>query len=255
MYFNLVRKTLRYLRNEIRFSKQEAIHRFNLKSLKEFNNRAQRFKWGVEQIFTHDATTETEFDRHYIYHPAWAMRIVKDINPSVHYDISSTLTFCTMLSAFIPVKFFDYRPAVLSLTGLETDFIDLTNLKFEDNSIHSLSCMHTVEHIGLGRYGDDIDYDGDIRAIKELSRVLAYDGNLLFVVPIGNEPQIQFNAHRIYSKEMIVDTFKSFGLTLNEFTLIPESSLDGGLVKNPSDQLLFRQGYGCGCFWLKKYKQ
>ena len=47
--------------------------------------------------------------------------------------------------------------------------------------------MHVIEHIGLGRYGDKFDYDGDLKAIKELKRVLAVGGNLLFVVPIGKE--------------------------------------------------------------------
>ena len=42
----------------------------------------------------HDATSTTQFDAHYVYHPAWAARIVKKINPDKHIDISSTLHFC-----------------------------------------------------------------------------------------------------------------------------------------------------------------
>jgi hypothetical protein len=57
--------------------------------------------------------------------------------------------------------------------------------------------MHVIEHIGLGRYGEALDPDGDLKAIRELVRVLAAGGNLLVVVPVGR-PRIQFNAHRIY---------------------------------------------------------
>ena len=56
-----------------------------------------------------------------------------------------------MVSAFIPVEFYDYRPAELSLSGLEFKHADLTHLPFADNSVESLSCMHVIEHIGLGR--------------------------------------------------------------------------------------------------------
>lgn len=199
-----------------------------------------------------DATSFTGFDRHYIYHPAWAARIIKEINPLFHTDISSTLHFCTLLSSFIPVKFYDYRPANIVLNDLESLYADLQNLKFDDNSIKSLSCMHTIEHIGLGRYGDNINCDGDLEAMKELSRVLAIGGDLLVVVPIGSKAIIQFNAHRIYTKEQVINVFNGHGLTLKEFTLIPEDEKDGGLINDPSEELLSRQKYACGCFWFIK---
>lgn len=204
------------------------------------------------QLHTQDATTQTNFDRHYIYHPAWAARILAETKPKMHVDISSTLHFCSMLSAFMPVKFYDYRPAALELSNLSCDAADLTALPFEDHSIASLSCMHTVEHIGLGRYGDPIDYDGDWKAMKELARVLAKDGNLLFVVPIGHQSIIQFNGHRVYHPNAIKEIFAAEGLTLKEFVWIPEQSSDGGLVENPDVLLLHHQTYACGCFWFTK---
>ncbi|MFB2120567.1 MULTISPECIES: DUF268 domain-containing protein [Parapedobacter] len=197
-----------------------------------------------------DATGETAFDRHYVYHPAWAMRIIKSINPDRHVDISSTLHFCTMLSAVVPTDFYDYRPADLVLDNLTSSFADLMNLPFPDDSIASVSCMHTVEHIGLGRYGDQLDYDGDLKAIAELKRVVSPGGSLLLVVPLGRESILCFNAHRIYDKQQVLALFSDMELV--DFTLIPEDGKDGGLVPNPSDELLKRQFYGCGCFWFKK---
>lgn len=200
-----------------------------------------------------DSTGKTTFDRHYVYHPAWAARIIKRNNPKKHIDISSTLYFCSILSAFVPVDFFDYRPANLKLSYLSCKRADLLSLPFDNSSVESLSCMHTVEHIGLGRYGDIIDPDGDIKAIKELIRVLKKDGSLLFVVPIGVSPLLKFNAHRIYTVEMIKKYFS--GLKLEEFVMIPESEKDGGLVVNPKDSLIKKQRYACGCFWFKKLKE
>jgi len=45
--------------------------------------------------------------------------------------------------------------------------------------------MNVVEHVGLGRYGEPLDPEGDIKAMRELRRVLAPGGSLLFVVPVG----------------------------------------------------------------------
>ncbi len=196
-----------------------------------------------------DDTGITTFDAHYVYHPAWAARIVKQINPAYHVDISSTLHFCSLLSAFIPIKFYDYRPAKLNLSNLESDSADLTKLHFPDNSITSLSCMHTIEHIGLGRYGDPIDYDGDLKAAKELIRALAYGGTLLIVSPVG-KPKIEFNAHRIYAYRQILDMFKD--LHLVEFSLVTDNALTEGITFNATEELSDKQNYGCGCFWFKK---
>jgi SAM-dependent methyltransferase len=193
-----------------------------------------------------DKTIKTNFDTHYIYHTSWAARKVRKINPPKHIDISSSLYFSGIVSAFIPIDFYDYRPAELNLTNLKSNSIDLTNLSFNDNSIYSISCMHTVEHIGLGRYGDKIDNNGDIKAINELKRVLAKDGFLIFVVPVG-KPKIEFNAHRIYSYEQIKEYFND--LILEEFTLITDN---GNFIKNADPKFVEEQKYGCGCFLFKK---
>jgi len=140
------------------------------------------------QIF--DKTKLTGFDRHYVYHTAWAARKVKEFGPAKHIDIASSLYFPGILSAFIPVEFYDYRPAPLHLSNLSTEHADLTNLHFASDSINSLSCLHTIEHIGLGRYGDPIDPEGDKKACAELARVLAPGGQLLFVTPIGHKALI-----------------------------------------------------------------
>jgi hypothetical protein len=225
---------------------------FNFYKLKQVNNRFFVMRLDNRNLFMNDATDNTDFDRHYTYHPAWAIRKIKEYNVKEHVDISSILSFSANLSAFIPVKFFDYRPANLVLDNLITGSEDLTHLSFESNSIRSLSCMHTIEHIGLGRYGDPIDYDGDLKAINELSRVLAPGGILLIVVPVGKENKIVFNAHRIYEPKSFIQLFESNALQLKEFTLIPDNDADGHLVLNPSVALMNRQNYGCGCFLFIK---
>ena len=199
--------------------------------------------------FIYDKTSTTPYERHYVYHPAWAARVLARTKPELHVDISSTIKFATVVSAFIPTDYYDYRPANLHLSNLNSKAADLLNLPFEDNSISSLSCMHTLEHVGLGRYGDDLDYDGDLKGMSELERVLAPGGDLLIVVPIG-KPKLVFNAHRIYSYQQILDQFSS--LTLQEYALIPDDEKDGHLIINATEEMTNQQDWGCGCFWFKK---
>ena len=195
-----------------------------------------------------DKTADTPFDKHYVYHTAWAARKLKAYMPEEHVDISSFLYFSTLVSAFIPIRFYDFRPVKIGIDNLFSYHADITDLPFENNSIDSLSCMHVVEHIGLGRYGDPLDVDGDLKAIDELKRVMAVDGILLFVVPIG-KPRIMFNAHRIYSYRQILSYFGGF--ELEEFSLIPDQSEDG-LIINATEEQADQQFYGCGCFVFKK---
>lgn len=206
-------------------------------------------RWEDRLPCLYDRTSGTGFDRQYLYHPAWAARVLSETRPDEHVDISSILQFCALVSAFIPVRFYDYRPADIALAGLAVGRADLTALPFETGSLPSLSCMHTVEHIGLGRYGDPLDPEGDLKAMRELTRVLAPGGSLLFAVPVGRS-RLLFNGHRIYAYAQIRDAFAD--LELAEFSLILDDSQPGGLVRDADPALVGEQNYGCGCFHFRK---
>lgn len=197
-----------------------------------------------------DRASVTPIDRHYTYHPAWAARVLARTRPNKHVDISSIVNFSTVVSAFVPVEFYDFRPAAIELDGLTTGAANLTQLHFPSDSIASLSCMHVIEHIGLGRYGDPLDADGDLKAIGELVRVLAPGGDLLVATPVGR-PRVQFNAHRVYDHEAFARYFAP--LELVEFTLIEEHG-ESGLIVAPPPERVRNEYYACGCFWFRKPK-
>ena len=215
-----------------------------VESLKASDRNEFDIKWSDRYPILNEKTATTTFDAHYVYHTAWAARIIAETKPVVHVDISSLLYFATLVSAFVPVEFYDLRPAKLNLKNLTCKSANLYDLKFPDNSISSLSCMHVVEHIGLGRYGDPLDPDGDIKAIRELKRVLAKNGQLLFVVPVG-QPKICFNAHRIYSYNQVISYFSD--LKLCQFAMVDDK---GEFVINPSPSYSNQQKYACGCWWF-----
>lgn len=193
------------------------------RSAQRATGRKETVEWADRYVCLDDRSVETSFDRHYTYHPAWAARILAKNRPDFHVDISSVLAFSAIASAFVPVRFFDYRPARLILDNLECDHADLTALHFADGSIDSLSCMHVIEHIGLGRYGDPVDPNGDVKALKEIVRVMRPGGNFLIVVPVGRE-RIQFNAHRYYNHRRFLSYVTDAELV--QFSLIPDG--EGG---------------------------
>jgi len=228
-----------------------ASYLYDFKTFKKLSCNDTRFKtpWRNRRPCLHDNTSKTYFDRHYVYHTGWAARVLAQTKPEKHIDISSSLYFASIASAFVPFEFYDYRPAKLELSNLSSKHADLYKLPFQDKSIKSISCMHVVEHIGLGRYGDPLDPRGDLKAITELQRVVAPHGNLIFVVPVG-KPVIMFNAHRVYSYKQIVKNFSE--LTLQEFALIPNDEKNGEISYNPPVERVQQEKYGCGCFWFTR---
>lgn len=187
------------------------------------------------------------FSAHYGYHTSWAARVLARLGPARHVDIGSCLRFVSLVSAFIPMDFYDYRPVELTLAGLTVNHADITALPFMNESVNSLSCMHVVEHIGLGRYGEPIDPEGDLKAMRELARVLAPGGTLLFVVPVGKKAVIRFNAHRIYTPELVESGFTA--LKLCEFSYISNPiNMPERLILNASAKDIGGDVYGCGCF-------
>lgn len=247
---HLIDKIIRRIKNRLFSIAFILIAGIQFIKLKKYNR--PRFLLNLRNLHLclFEFTPNTGFDRHYIYHTAWASRILAQTRPKLHTDISSSLYFVSNISAFIRVEFYDYRPAKLSLSGLHCHQGDVCALPFADDSINSISCMHVVEHVGLGRYGDPLDYDGDIKAIDELKRVVAPGGTLLFVVPVGGKSVIKFNAHRIYTYRQVVDMFEGF--CMKEFSLIPDNEQDGGLILQATEAQSDLQFYGCGCFWFVK---
>lgn len=247
-------KVIKMIKRKFAFMKKYGNFISEFNEFSDLDSRSGRteFKlnWSDRYPVLNEKSSTTSFDAHYIYHPAWAARVLARTRPSLHIDISSTLHFCTVLSAFIPVDFYDLRPAKLILSELKSLKTDLLHLPFEDDSVKSLSCMHVIEHIRLGRYGDPLDANGDLKAFDELIRVLAKGGNLLIVVPVG-KPRICFNAHRIYDPTWIEDYFEAKGLHMDEFAIVTDQGI---LLCEQSTEHYKNQDYACGCYVFSKGK-
>jgi SAM-dependent methyltransferase len=193
-----------------------------------------------------DRTIETAFDPQYLHQAVWATTHVLALSPANHIDVASDVRFVTQLSAAVPVRFIDIRPLALKLPNLVCLAGSLTALPLEDESVESISCLHVIEHIGLGRYGDSLDPLGSQLACEELARVLAPGGELLLSCPTGR-PRVYFNAHRIHSPRQIIGYMA--GLELVEFSFVDDA---GNLHRDADPSEAAKADYGCGLYRFRR---
>ncbi|WP_457617847.1 DUF268 domain-containing protein [Lutibacter sp.] len=119
----------------------------------------------------------------------------------------------------------------------------------------SVSCLHALEHFGLGRYGDKIDFNGYLNGFNNIKKFLKLDGILYLSIPIGSPQRIDFNGQRVFAIDTILE------MVANNFELVTFSYVDdiGKLYKNinlSSHNIDNNCNcyFGCGIFELRKIK-
>lgn len=193
-----------------------------------------------------DWVSSTPYDPHYFYQGAWLSRRIAEAKPELHVDVGSSVMTVGVMSAYVPTVFVDYRPLNAQLPNLLNVGGSIVSLPFATASIGSLSCMHVLEHIGLGRYGDPLDPDGARKAAAELARVLAPGGRLYLTTPVGRE-RVCFNAHRVFSPTRLPDLLS--GLSLRAFSWVDDAGQFHS-VDQPGDAVA--NEYACGFYEFEK---
>src|SRR3989339_598283 len=192
-----------------------------------------------------EKTAFSPFDPHYTYQAYWvASQLIKNKTKDniPHIDISSNVAFISQLCAVTEVIQVEYRPSQLRLSSYHKIAGDILNLPFSDKSVPSLSCLHVVEHIGLGRYGDVVDVDGCWKALSELERILAFGGKLYLSVPIG-KPVVFFNGCYVFCAMDIVRAFADMDLVNFAYVNDDAVFVESGKPEDTNDLK-----YGLGLF-------
>lgn len=177
-----------------------------------------------------------------------AQWIYKDA-PVRHLDIASRIDgFVAHLLCFRDVDILDVRPLKTTINGLR---VLLGNAQEDLASMYgkydSVSSLHSIEHFGLGRYGDPLDPNGHIKGLTNISNLVQSNGYLYLSFPIG-KPEIHFNAQRIIHPEWPIEALTNF--SLEEFVLIPWKS-EPVFGLSPNDLDLSIDGL-CGLYKFKK---
>jgi SAM-dependent methyltransferase len=192
---------------------------------------------------------------HYFHQDLLVAQKIFSDNPDIHVDIGSRVDgFIAHVASFREIEVFDIREFPSSITNVKPLKIDLIEEISEELTGYcdSLSCLHALEHFGLGRYGDPVDFDGFLKGLENLNKVLRTGGKFYLSVPIGPQ-RIEFNAHRVFSVEYLL-FLVSNNYQIDSFAYVDDN---GDLFKNVDlrDEEINRNfgcEYGCGIFELTK---
>src|SRR5208283_5401767 len=144
---------------------------------------------------------------HYFHQDLLVARRIHQNNPLRHVDVGSRVDgLAAHVASFRPIVVMDIRNISSVIPNME--FIQADLMRFPPESLvghfDSLSCLHALEHFGLGRYGDPINYDGHLVGLTNMAALLAPGGKFYLSVPVGPQ-RIEFNAHRIFAIQYLLD--------------------------------------------------
>jgi hypothetical protein len=190
---------------------------------------------------------------HYFHQDLLVASQIFKANPACHVDIGSRIDgFVAHVASFREIKVLDVRK--LEEAGYANIKFIQADLMIDDVSNHeiadSVSCLHAIEHFGLGRYGDPINPDGHLVGFENVVKILKRGGTLYISFPIGNVSGVYFNAHRVFHPREIFAWPGHDKLELTRFDFVDD---EGKLHKEFPliDKIPFAT-YGCGIYTFCK---
>lgn len=191
----------------------------------------------------HDRYEEAgNYESEYLWQDLLVARKIFAANPQKHVDIGSRLDgFICHVASFRQIEVLDVRPVTAKISGVTFRQVDLMKpLEGMSGYCDSLSCLHALEHFGLGRYGDPLDPVGCEKGIQNMAKILRSGGVLYLSVPIGIE-KVKFNAHWIFDPRKLVRLAESVGLQLREFVALRDRNI---LVESSDPQTMIAESSG-----------
>lgn len=188
----------------------------------------------------------------YFWQDLWAAKLIIKSGIKHHFDIGSRLDgfIAHLLAADIDVTMIDVREFPGTVDRLHTIVDDATSLsQVSDNSIESMSALCSLEHFGLGRYGDPVDPEACFKCFDHIQRKLKKGGRLYLSLPIGKE-RVEFNAHRVFYANTVKECFSQ--LQLNEFACTAEGKIEYYVDIHKYDDDMHNGEYRYGLFFFTK---
>ncbi len=239
---------------QIAYGKFEAT--FVFEDAKQYQKLNQRRNFAIQEKYMWPIIKEKYVNAgnvtNYFFQDLWAAKYVIGSKVKRHYDIGSRIDgFIThLLAAGIEVNMIDVRPFPYEVEGLYTTEDDATMLTHvQDGSLKSLSALCSLEHFGLGRYGDPVDPEACFKCFKQIVKKLAVHGKLYLSLPVGKE-RVEFNAHRVFYASTIVEELK--GLELQEFSCTAQGKIEYNVDIHKYDDDNNNGEYRYGLFLFEK---
>lgn len=183
------------------------------------------FAWGREFPILNESAEPSGGLNAYLLQDLSVARWIHQAVPARHIDVGSRIDgFVCNVATFREIEVIDIRPSPGKIAGVMFHQLDIMQ-DLPDAWVattDSLSCLHTIEHFGMGRYGDAIDPLGHEKGLAQLKRMVAPGGTLYLSTPIGPQ-RIEFNAHRIFAASTLVGWFLE-GWEIVKFSVIDDEN-------------------------------
>jgi len=191
---------------------------------------------------------------HYFHQDLLVASFIHAKNPARHIDIGSRIDgFVAHVASFRSIEVMDIRTLAdighPNISFINADLMD--EQRTQSDVTDSVSCLHAIEHFGLGRYGDRLDPEGHLAAFKNIIRMLRPGGTLYISVPIGRANEVHFNAHRVFHPRDILGwPVGQNRLKLERFDFVDDR---GSLHKDVDVKAVdLDVTYGCGIYTFEK---
>lgn len=93
---------------------------------------------------------------------------------------------------------------------------DARKTPFPEEFFDAIVAISTIEHVGIGYYGDPVYPEGDFIVMRELKRILKKGGQLLMTLPYCRKI-VQTNIERIYDEERIHKLIEGFHIRKKQY--------------------------------------
>jgi SAM-dependent methyltransferase len=197
------------------------------KKLNKNKNQLYYFKPCLHDRFEEGGVTNSE----YFWQDLMVARLIFEANPKSHIDIGSRIDgFVAHVASYREINVVDIRPINTKINGIIFKQLDIMDSSyFTTNGTYfekfdSVSCLHTIEHFGLGRYGDPIDPDGYTKGLSNIISMLKPDGLFYLSTPIGKE-RVEFNANRVFDPVKLIKFINSKNMKLIKISCFKNSEL------------------------------
>lgn len=203
---------------------------FFAEDLKMYNEKNTRKNFYIDEgniwPIISDKYAKAGIIGNYFWQDLWAAKLIKNTCVKEHFDIGSRIDgfIAHLLAMGIDVTLIDIREFPYKMDGLHTIIDDATMLnQIADQSIDSMSALCSLEHFGLGRYGDPVDPEACFKCFREIQKKVKQGGNLYISLPIGRE-RVEFNAHRVFFASTVIECFHTMNLV--EFSCTAEGKIE-----------------------------
>lgn len=182
-----------------------------LRDLINFKYKLNQRKVKYAPIFSDRSAFSGNANGHYFWQDLICARWIFENSPTVHLDVGSRIDgFIAHLLTFMEVHQIDVRENPFPIKGFKTIVADLTQNFIESESkFQSVSSLHSLEHFGLGRYGDKLLPKGHEIGLSNLASYVAPGGYLYISHPVGKET-VQFNAQRLLPADWVLKVLVDF---------------------------------------------